>query len=74
MANQEDSLHVRVIRHALKYPQGFKYSDIIESKELNLKDWEKSIISRHFQDACTRYNYGENTKGDSYFYEAEYCY
>lgn len=62
-----ESLYIRVIKQALKFPQGFKYSDVINSAELNLVPWEKEIVSRHFKDACERYNTGENTKGQTIF-------
>ncbi|MBX4198586.1 hypothetical protein KW782_04650 [Candidatus Parcubacteria bacterium] len=66
MKNTE-SLYIRVIEYALKYPEGFKFADIIKSKELNLKEWEVNLLSRHFHDACRRYNEGENTKGETIF-------
>jgi len=65
--NADDSLYIRVIGFALKYPQGFKYRDIIESKEINLKEWEKNIIDRHFLDALIRYRGGQNTIGETVF-------
>lgn len=63
----QNSLYIRVIEHALKFPQGFKWRDIIESKELELKEWEAKLLGRHFHDACRRYNEGENTKGETIF-------
>ncbi|HEY9583724.1 MAG TPA: hypothetical protein VJI66_02040 [Candidatus Paceibacterota bacterium] len=67
MKDPEKSLYVKVIETALKYPDGFKYSDIVNNKELGLKDWEKSILNRYFYDACERYNYKDNTKGETIF-------
>ncbi len=65
--NPEDSLYVRVIEFASRYPQGFTLSTVVESEELNLKDWEKNIIKRHFQYAGVRYNLADTTKGETIF-------
>ena len=63
----QDSLYVRVIQFALKFPDGFKYSDIINSKELNLQSWESNIIGRHFEDALNRYKSNDKTRGETIF-------
>lgn len=61
------SLYIRVIEFALKYPKGFKYADIVDSKELKLEDWEKNLLTRQFRDACERFNWQDNTKGETIF-------
>lgn len=63
----EESLYIRVIKTALKYPKGFNYWNIVEDTELNLEDWEKGIVERNFQYACWRYNASDNTKGETIF-------
>ena len=65
--NPEDSLYIRVMEFASRYPHGFTYNFIVESKELNLKDWEKNIIGRHLQYAGIRYNLADTTKGETIF-------
>lgn len=65
--NSENSLYIRVIGFALKYPKGFNYSDIIDSKELNLEPWENNIIGRNFEDALRRHNANNNTVGETIF-------
>lgn len=65
--SKQDSLYVRVLQHASKYPKGFKCKDILEHAELVLEEWEKEILGRHFQSACQRYVYADNTKGEAIF-------
>lgn len=67
LGNSEDSLYIKVIKFASKYPQGFNYSDIVESKELNLELWEKNIVGRYFEDALRRNNASNNTIGETIF-------
>ena|SRR3989304_4212993 len=62
------SLFLRVISLGLRYPKGFKYSDIINNKALALNEWERNIIDRHFSDACYRYRSSDVTKGDTIFF------
>ncbi len=63
----EKALYLRVIKLAAKYPEGFKYSDITNNKELILKPWETKIIQKHFEDACIRHRAGNNTIGETMF-------
>src|SRR5688572_14282044 len=63
----EKSLYIRVIKLASEYPEGFKYSDIVNNSVLNLKPWETKIIQRHFEYALIRYRGGQNTSGETMF-------
>ena len=63
----EKGLYIRVIKLAAKYPAGFKYSDIVNSEELNLEPWETKILQKHFEDACTRHRANNNTIGETMF-------
>lgn len=63
----KDTLYIRVIRLALEYPEGFKYSDIINNDKLDLNDWEKNTIDRHFLYACRHFTLGDKTKGETIF-------
>lgn len=65
--SKQDSLYVRVLHHASKYPQGFKCKDILEHSELVLEEWEKKILERHFLSACQRFGWTDNTKGETIF-------
>ncbi|OHA16762.1 MAG: hypothetical protein A3C79_00300 [Candidatus Taylorbacteria bacterium RIFCSPHIGHO2_02_FULL_45_28] len=67
MKEPEKSLYIRVIELALKYPKGFKSADILDNNKLNLEDWERSIVMRHFKNACDHSNWNDSTKGETIF-------
>ncbi|MEN9582944.1 MAG: hypothetical protein RL641_898 [Candidatus Parcubacteria bacterium] len=64
---KNESLYIRVIELALKYPEGFTFSDIIDNRELNLEGWKRNIFDRYFLNACQRYHHNNNTIGETIF-------
>jgi hypothetical protein len=67
LENKKESLYIRVIEFALESPDGFTYSDIIESTELSLTPWEVYVIDRFFYNANQRNHHNNNTIGETIF-------
>lgn len=49
--SQEENFFIRIIEYGIEHPNGFTYDEIINGAPLNLKDWEKEIIKKYFNNA-----------------------
>ncbi len=56
----EENFYIRVIEYGIKHPDGFTYDEIIDSKELGLKDWEKEAMKKYFHNAYVNFNQNES--------------
>lgn len=52
----KESLYIRIIEFGLKHPDGFTVKEVIGNKNLNLQEWEKSVIRVHLANAHTNYH------------------
>jgi hypothetical protein len=59
-----ENFYIRVIEYGIKHPDGFTYNEIIDNKELDLKDWEKESIKKYFNNAFIN-SYRDESKSRS---------
>ncbi len=59
-----ENFYIRVIEYGIKHPDGFTYNEIIDNKDLDLKDWEKESIKKYFNNAFIN-SYRDESKSRS---------
>src|SRR3989344_8396274 len=61
----ESNVYIRTIEFGLKYPNGFSYGEIINNSELELREWEKSVIDEYLKNAYENFSFGDLAEGNA---------